>query len=202
MNKFNSISRVMIVCVVLLLGFNVLNVCSASVSQSQKSKEETAFKGGKAIYFYNQGNNYKDKGDIEQAIISWSKAIEVKPDFALAYYNRGNALGRRGKLDESISDFTKVISTATDQKLKVLAYYNRAVGYGKQEKVDEAIADYTKVIEMDPKYAPAYKNRAVVYFFKKDYDSSWKDVHKSEELGLKMNSDFLQDLKSDSGRTG
>ena len=55
---------------------------------------------------------------------------------------------------------------------------------------------------MDPKYAPAYKNRAVVYFFKKDYDSSWKDTSKAADLGLEISPDFLQELKSESGRDG
>jgi hypothetical protein len=36
--------------------------------------------------------------------------------------------------------------------------------------------------------------------FTKEYDKAWDDVHKAEELGYKIPSVFIDDLKQASGR--
>src|SRR5271165_2914688 len=42
-----------------------------------------------AAAYYNRGNAKRAKGDSDGAITDYSKAIELKPDFAEAYSNRG-----------------------------------------------------------------------------------------------------------------
>jgi tetratricopeptide (TPR) repeat protein len=192
MKKAGSIYALIYFILFLLFPLDIY--CQESGSIQPYSESELA------EYYFKEGNDYRDKDNIKEAIFSWSKAIKMQPDFIAAYYSRGNAFGREGLLDEAIIDFTKVISDATDKKLKVLAYYNRAVAYGRQDKADEALADYNQAIELDPSYAPAYNNRAVVYLYKKDYNLSWQDVYKTEELGQKVNLEFIEELKRESGR--
>tara|TARA_B100001964_G_C14003741_1_gene496156 strand:+ start:241 stop:459 length:219 start_codon:yes stop_codon:yes gene_type:complete len=42
-------------------------------------------------YYYDLGISYYDKGDIDDAISAWEKAVVVNPEFVEAYYNLGNA---------------------------------------------------------------------------------------------------------------
>ena len=41
--------------------------------------------------YFNRGLSHAKNGEIELAIADYSKAIELKPDFAEAYYCRGGA---------------------------------------------------------------------------------------------------------------
>ena len=49
----------------------------------------------------------------------------------------------------------------------------------KQKQWDEAIAKYTKTIELDPKLAVPYGNRAYAYYNKGDYDKAIADCTKA-----------------------
>ena len=77
---------------------------------------------------------------------------------------------------------------------------DKGIEYGKQGNYDEAISEFTKAIELNPNYAETYNNRAIAYFQKQDYDKSWNDVHKLEELGGWLDPRFLEALKKASGR--
>ena len=57
-----------------------------------------------------------------------------------------------------------------------------------------------KAIEIDPRLAVAYGERAMIYFIKKDYDKTWENIHKQESLGLEANPGFLKALREASGR--
>jgi len=69
------------------------------------------------------------------------------------------------------------------------------MAYNNQGQFTVAISDYDKAIEMDPRYAAAYINRAVVYYELGQYDKAWGDVHKAEELGAIVNPGFVSALK-------
>jgi hypothetical protein len=46
----------------------------------------------------------------------------------------------------------------------------------------------------------AYNIRAVAYFFKGEFDRSWDDVDKAQDLGYPVCSEFLKALQEASGR--
>ena len=62
-----------------------------------------------------------------------------------------------------------------------------------------ALSDYNLVVKLNPSFAEAYFNRAVIYFQLKRYDKSWADVYKAEELGVDINPRFLNALTQMSG---
>jgi len=75
--------------------------------------------------------------------------------------------------------------------------------YMNQQELDTSITIFSEAIKKNPNYAGAYYNRAVAYFYKKDYDKSWADVHTAERLGIEVNQRFLKlvdKLKKASGR--
>jgi len=53
----------------------------------------------------------------------------------------------------------------------------------------------------DNNFDNAYYHRSKAYFLKKDYDKSWIDIHRAQEIGCSIiDSDFLADLKKASRR--
>ncbi len=72
--------------------------------------------------------------------------------------------------------------------------------YLKKGMYDGAVVQFNRVIHVNPNRAEAYGNRAIAYYYKKEYTQSWDDVHKAEELGLTIPPDFIKELKKASGR--
>ena len=49
----------------------------------------------------NLGNALRELGRLEEAVVSYTQAIALKPDSVLAHYNLGLALQNWGRLDEA-----------------------------------------------------------------------------------------------------
>ena len=48
--------------------------------------------------------------------------------------------------------------------------------------------------------AEAYHNRAIAYYYLKEYDKAWADVRMCRQLGGTPNADFLANLMKVTGR--
>ncbi|MBI1922994.1 tetratricopeptide repeat protein [Candidatus Poribacteria bacterium] len=122
--------------------------------------------------------------------------FQPDPNDAEAYVNRGSAYAKQGLYDRAIQDYDKAISLNPNF---ALAYVNRGSAYaeGKQD-YDHALQDYDKAIALN--FALAYNNRAVAWFFKKDYDKAWADVKRYRQAGGTPNPRFIEDLRRASGR--
>jgi hypothetical protein len=55
-------------------------------------------------------------------------------------------------------------------------------------------------VELDPKALEAYLERANIYYSQKQYDKTWDDVHKAQDLGYQFEPGILEDLRKKSGR--
>ncbi|WP_196515781.1 tetratricopeptide repeat protein [Nostoc sp. WHI] len=123
----------------------------------------------------------------EEAVASYDKAIEFKPDNNSAWYNRGNALVYLERYEEAVASYDKAIEFKPDNNS---AWYNRGIVLVYLERYEEAIASYDKAIEFKPDKDLAWYNRGIVLSdlgryeeaiasydkaieFKPDYDSAW-----------------------------
>ena len=83
-----------------------------------------------AMYYF-KGIAHSIKGEHDQAIPYYNKAIGINPRFANAYFSRGVALAEgKGQYDEAISDYNKAIEInprfAKAILLRGFAYYAKA----------------------------------------------------------------------------
>ena len=131
------------------------------------------------VDFFKLGNQSYQKGDYDEAIKHYTKAIELDPKHVSAYYNRGSAYEQKGDHDLAIEDFNKAIDLNPDF---ASAYFNRGNAYAKKEEHDLAIADYSEVIELDPNHVVAYYNRGNAYQRKREYDHAIENYTKAIEL--------------------
>lgn len=136
-------------------------------------------------------------GDFDEGMAELDQAIELDPGDAHIYYNRGIAYSKQGHVDQAILNFTRAVEIAPDF---ADAYNSRGFVYFKQNNYDQALSDWAKTLEINPRCADTYNNRGVVYCSQKRYDESWEDIHKAEALGIKIDPEFLKDLKKKSKR--
>jgi tetratricopeptide (TPR) repeat protein len=73
----------------------------------------------KAASYNSRGITYGQKGEPDQAISDFNKALEIEPKFALAYYDRGRSYYFKKEYDKSWED----IKRAQDLGYKIPAEF-------------------------------------------------------------------------------
>jgi len=129
--------------------------------------------------YNNRGLANYDKGLINKAMNDYTKAIELKPDYAAPYNNRGVVYNDQRMFDKAITDYRQAIELAPNY---ADAYYNRANTLASQGLFFIAITDYTKAIELNPDNAMSYNNRGAIYNDEGLYDKAIDDYTKAIEL--------------------
>ena len=129
-------------------------------------------------YYESRGSAYYLKGNLDQAISDYNKAIALKPKLFF-YMNRGNAYYLKGNYDQAIFDYNKEIELGPS----IYIYINRGNAYFVKGNYDQAISDYNKAIRLSPvnsKYNPeVYINRGAAYFASGNYVHPMLDYIKS-----------------------
>ena len=103
----------------------------------------------------------------ERAVVHYTEALELKPDFPEGYNNRGTVYADAGDFDRAIKDHNMAIKLKPDY---ASAYNNRGIAYYRIGDFDRAIQDYSKAIELKPDYVSAYNNLGIAYSKQGDYE--------------------------------
>ena len=120
-----------------------------------------------------------ESGDLDGAIASASRAIELDPGLATAWANRGLARGKKGDREGEIADETRALELAP--RLAAV-WCNRGSARSRTGDWDGAISDETRAIELDPGTAMAWANRGSARGVKGDFDGAISDETKAIEL--------------------
>jgi tetratricopeptide (TPR) repeat protein len=101
----------------------------------------------RALAYHKSGGEWYVQGDVDKAIVAYSKAIELDPTQADFWFDRGVAWDDQGKLAKAVADYSEAIRLAPHQ---TDAWYNRA--YARQElgEHEAAIADFDECLRLDP----------------------------------------------------
>ncbi len=103
--------------------------------------------------YYDRGVARLEKGESDAAISDLTKAIEMRPRFALAHFYRGRAYLHEREYDKAISDLTETIEM--DPQL-VVAYSERAMVYYIKKEYDEAWEDVHKGESLGQEFSPGF----------------------------------------------
>jgi tetratricopeptide (TPR) repeat protein len=88
-----------------------------------------------ARFYIDRGIAYAEKGQFDQAIDDFTKALEIDAKDAGAYYHRGIGYVNQGQFGWAIDDFNKAVEI--DPK-NAGAYYNRATAYYFNKRYDKS----------------------------------------------------------------
>lgn len=144
--------------------------------------------------FFNTGNNCYNKGDVENAIKNFQKAIELNPNHAEAYAKLGLIWYRyKEDYNTAIKYYLKAIEVNPNL---AEAHFNLGNAYW-QKSINKmavysanAIKCYLKVIELNPNHAEAYSNLGNEYYHKGDEDISFSYMIKAAKLGVVSAQEF------------
>lgn len=105
--------------------------------------------------------------DIHQTTYTDKKKLEALNFFLQAQENLD-----QGKNQEAIEFLDKYLKEFPDDHK---GYNYRGLAYSGRKMYKEALTDFNKAIKINNKYAPAYTNRADIYFRTEDFEKAIKD---------------------------
>lgn len=109
------------------------------------------------------------RGNVEQAVVYYYKALEIYPEDEVVLYNLGNISKSKGKLDEAVAYYKKAIQTRPNY---VDAYNNLANTLKMQGKFDEAVECYKTALVFGPRDAKTYYNLANTFLQQERIDEA------------------------------
>jgi tetratricopeptide (TPR) repeat protein len=128
---------------------------------------------------YNLGYAYLRKGNLDEAIVHFQKALEIKPDYAEAHNNLGNVLLQKGSVDEAIVHYQKALEIKPDY---AEACYNLGNALLQKDNVDEALVHFQKALDINPNYVEAHNNLGIALLRKDNVDKALVHFQKALEI--------------------
>jgi tetratricopeptide (TPR) repeat protein len=91
-------------------------------------------------------------GEIDAAIESFARTIELRPQFADAYFNRAELLAQQSDWKGAVSDYDKAIEISTDDADLRIA---RGRAHTRLENFEGALADFQEALRLQPESGEA-----------------------------------------------
>jgi Leu/Phe-tRNA-protein transferase len=85
------------------------------------------------------------KGDIDEALDTYTRSIALYDGISDTFHNRGLIYAKKGMSEEAINDFTRTIEL---NPYSFNAFYNRGYEYRKQCQYDKSKCDYIKAMAL------------------------------------------------------
>lgn len=113
-----------------------------------------------AFNLYKSGRDQFNMGNLTEAIFSYQRAIEIKPDFADVHLSLGHAYLRLKKPTEAIKAFKEAVRLNPDMDE---AHYGLGLEYFRAGKMKDAAEAFKKAVRLRPGLAKAHYGLALTY---------------------------------------
>jgi tetratricopeptide (TPR) repeat protein len=116
-----------------------------------------------------RGVEYAAEGKFEVAKEEFEKALEIDQLY--------------GTAERAL----KVIKDVIDQRIKTEAavHYFKGISYAEKEQLNESVSEFNKAIEINPRFASAYRGRGIAYDHKGQLDRAISDFDKAIQINPK-----------------
>ncbi|MDD9973252.1 MAG: tetratricopeptide repeat protein [Candidatus Poribacteria bacterium] len=113
----------------------------------QYSQDRSYTQPTSTIQYHERADEAFQRGEYEEAISNYSRAIELDRNDVIAYCNRGIAKSQLGQDQAAISDFDEAIHRGDND---AYTYFLRGISKYTLEQYTAAIDDYDEAIRRDP----------------------------------------------------
>lgn len=110
---------------------------------------------------YNRGQTYYSLRRYEEAVIAFTRVIEISPEMAEAYTRRGLTFAVLRKYSESISDHTRAMNLDPNNDLTISF---RGASLEMMGKWEDALRDYLHAISINPDAHHVYEKLGTLYY--------------------------------------
>ena len=130
-----------------------------------------------------QGIAFDNLEQYRSAIVSYSKAIALNPDYVWSWNNRGDAYAKLGEVDLAVNDFQKAIKLNDDEGF--ITWNNLGKLYFQEQQYAKSITAYNKALEIKKDYLPSLIGLGNAYKSLQNYSSALQAYDKALEVNSK-----------------
>src|SRR5215475_11999211 len=130
----------------LLMALFLVNLFSSRIATLQQTDANT---------YNEQGLALMASEKFEEAVVAFSQAIKIKPDYAAAHYNLGDAYFELEEVKKAADAYKRAIRYKPDF---ALAYNKLGTAYREQRDYKKAIEAYNESIRLDPNASLTHYN--------------------------------------------
>jgi len=105
--------------------------------------------------YMRSGLNYYQRGEYDEAIKEFRKALELNPERSEIHYNLGLVLEAKGLLQEAIQEYKKALELNPED---AEAHNNLGIVYYKQGNYKKAVEEFKIALSINPDFEIAKKN--------------------------------------------
>ncbi len=134
---------------------------------------------GDAIAYYNLGNYYGEKGDLNKAVFEFRMALARDPDFIKAHVNLGAAYGKEGNLDGAITEFEKALSM---DPCDAMVWVNLGMSNVEKGRIPDALSEFRKAASLNPPLPEAHLALGICY----EKEGLFKEAIREFQAALKL----------------
>jgi protein O-mannosyl-transferase len=129
--------------------------------------------------YNNLGNALLQKGQVDEALEQFQKALGINPNYVDAHSNLGAALFQKGQVDDAVAQYQKALEINPNY---AQANYNLGLALFRKGRVDDAVAKYKKAVEINPYYPEAHNNLGNALLQKGQVDEALEQFQKALEI--------------------
>lgn len=144
----------------------VIISCTAVISRGLVDRNDLA------TAYKNRGDAYNDKGQYEQALEDYARAIETNPQDAEAFNGRGTTYIAQERYRLAVDDFDQAIRINPSSPVTL---GNRCFAKAVLGELEQALSDCNEALRIKRQYPAAYASRAIAYLKLKRYDDAIAD---------------------------
>jgi tetratricopeptide (TPR) repeat protein len=127
-----------------------------------------------------EGDDLVDAGRYDEAIVEYTRSINLQPRNPEPYLGRAYAYQKKGQYDYALADYTR--ATEVDPK-DPHTFLARGLFYDFLGKPQQAIEDYNRALMVNPSFADAFYYRGVAWEKLGNSQSAVADLKRAALMG-------------------
>ena len=169
--------------VALMAEGNALVQAGDAAGALEKYREALEFADGEGDpdVFFNMGIAHKARGEMDQAITAYEKALKLAPEYSEAHNNLGNLLKDQKKYTEAITHYEASIKIFPDNPN---THNNLGTVYAMMKDVNKAAIYFAKAVRIQPTYFDARQNLGVAYMQQGRLDAAERELGEAVKMAM------------------
>lgn len=139
---------------------------------------------------YDDGMEYINEGDTENAIQKFSKAVEIDPKFAFAWDNLGISYRKNKQYEQAIEAYLKSLEIYPEGRLPLL---NIAITYNLNQQYSEAVTYYEKFIDVYSEDPEGYYGLGLILYTQDQEEAGLDNLIRAYTIYTTQNSPYRAD---------
>ena len=139
---------------------------------------------------YDDGMEYINNGDVENAILKFQKAVDIDPNFAFAWDNMGISYRKNQEYDKAIAAYQKSLEIYAQGRLPLL---NISITYNLNKDYEQAIKYYKNFISIYPEDPEGYYGLGLILYTQDQQEAGLDNLVRAYTIYTSQNSPYRAD---------